>query len=220
MSNIIIGENGNWFIDGVDTGRPSRGRDGRSAFEIATDLGYQGTMTEWANDLKGDSAYEVAVNSGFQGTEKEWLDTLKGEAGLTPHIGENGNWIIGDIDSGILANVEQKYSELLSQINEIMSLFPYKEFITVDIGAMPNNTTKNVNLPNKVKNLNDWHIIGCWAHTSYGLYPIPYCSQNYPANNVELYLYTNGNGTMQVKVKTYTDWTGYKGKIMLGKLSS
>ena len=25
---VTIGDNGNWFIDGVDTGKPSRGRDG------------------------------------------------------------------------------------------------------------------------------------------------------------------------------------------------
>lgn len=30
-------------------------------------------------------------------------DVLKGEAGTTPHIGENGNWWIGNTDTGVLA---------------------------------------------------------------------------------------------------------------------
>ena len=29
---------------------------------------------------EGKSAYEVAVNNGFEGTESEWLGTLKGDA--------------------------------------------------------------------------------------------------------------------------------------------
>lgn len=47
-----IGENGNWFINGEDTGISSR----------------------------GDSAYQLAVKNGFIGTEVEWLESLKGES--------------------------------------------------------------------------------------------------------------------------------------------
>lgn len=49
----------------------------------------------------GLSAYEIAVIYGFTGTEEEWLDSLIGEAGITPTIGENGNWFIGETDTGI-----------------------------------------------------------------------------------------------------------------------
>lgn len=52
----------------------------------------------------GLSAYEIAVIYGFNGTEAEWLDSLKGEngdSGITPTIGENGNWFIGETDTGI-----------------------------------------------------------------------------------------------------------------------
>lgn len=48
----------------------------------------------------GKSAYEIAVDNGFQGTEQEWLITLQGES---PHIGENGHWFIGETDTGIPA---------------------------------------------------------------------------------------------------------------------
>lgn len=53
-----------------------------------------------AGALKGDSAYDIAVKNGFKGTEAEWLENLKGAA---PHIGENGNWFLGDQDMGVVA---------------------------------------------------------------------------------------------------------------------
>lgn len=58
----------------------------------------------------GKSAYEIAVDNGFLGTEEEWLESLNG---ITPHIGENNNWFIGDEDTGILASpdLEKYYSE-------------------------------------------------------------------------------------------------------------
>lgn len=49
------------------------------------------------------SAYEIAVDNGFNGTVEEWLESLKGQNGISPHIGENGNWFIGDIDTEIAA---------------------------------------------------------------------------------------------------------------------
>ena len=50
----VVGENGNWFVDGEDSGQRA----------------------------EGDSAYEIAVENGFQGTVSEWLASLKGAAGL------------------------------------------------------------------------------------------------------------------------------------------
>jgi hypothetical protein len=54
----------------------------------------------------GLSAYEIAVENGFTGTEQEWLDSLVGEDGTTPHIDANGNWWIGETDTGIPATGE------------------------------------------------------------------------------------------------------------------
>lgn len=51
-------------------------------------------------------AYRLAVENGFAGTIEEWLASLKGEKGedgLTPFIGENGTWWIGDKDTGVAA---------------------------------------------------------------------------------------------------------------------
>ena len=53
-----------------------------------------------AQSTQGKSAYEVALDNGFSGTEEEWLKSLQG---ITPNIGENNNWFIGEVDTGILA---------------------------------------------------------------------------------------------------------------------
>lgn len=60
--------------------------------------------------INGKSAYEIAIEQGFLGTEEEWLNSLHG---ITPHIGENNNWFIGDKDTGVLAtpNLEKYYHE-------------------------------------------------------------------------------------------------------------
>ncbi len=91
----IVSEGGNG-INGKD------GENGLSAYELAVQNGYTGTLTEWLKSLKGAdgingtngtdgkngidgkdglSAYEIAVKNGFVGSESEWLDSLKGENG-------------------------------------------------------------------------------------------------------------------------------------------
>ena len=54
-----------------------------------------------AGALAGKSAYEIACENGFKGTPTEWLASLKGSELL---IGENGNWIIDGIDTGMVAS--------------------------------------------------------------------------------------------------------------------
>ena len=73
----------------------------------------------------GKSAYDLAIKNGFEGSEEEWLLSLKGETGdkgdtgspgkdgspgadgidgkdgLTPYIGENNHWWIGETDTGV-----------------------------------------------------------------------------------------------------------------------
>ena len=85
-----------------------KGKDGKSAYEIAVEHGFVGTEAEWLESLKGvdgkngvdglpgkdgkngtdglpgrdgidgKSAYIIAVEHGFTGTETEWLQSLKG----------------------------------------------------------------------------------------------------------------------------------------------
>ena len=57
--------------------------------------------------VQGLSAYEVYKKNGGTLSEDEWLLSLKGENGITPTIGENGNWFIGNTDTGLPSRGEQ-----------------------------------------------------------------------------------------------------------------
>ena len=50
--------------------------NGLSAYELAVQSGYDGTIQEWLDSLNGKSAYEIAKENGYEGTEAEWADTL------------------------------------------------------------------------------------------------------------------------------------------------
>ena len=88
-----------------------KGTDGKSAYQIAVEQGYQGSESDWLSSLKGDkgekgntgakgnpgqdgadgkSAYAIAVEHGYEDSEKKWLLSLKGEKGDTGERGEKG----------------------------------------------------------------------------------------------------------------------------------
>ena len=88
-----IGANGNWFLGEEDTGKPSRGEQGPQ--------GIQGPKGE-----KGDTgATGPQGPSGQNGTDG--INGTDGEDGITPTIGENGNWFLGEEDTGKPSRGEQ-----------------------------------------------------------------------------------------------------------------
>lgn len=78
---------GEWLTDDEGSKILAQGMAGKSAYELAVEKGYRGTLDEWLASLNGSngddgkSAYELAVENGYQGTEEEWLASLKGSAG-------------------------------------------------------------------------------------------------------------------------------------------
>ena len=64
-----------------------KGMDGKSAYDIAVDLGFKGTIEEWYASIHGrdgedgKDAYEIACLEGFVGTRAQWLYSLQGEKG-------------------------------------------------------------------------------------------------------------------------------------------
>lgn len=78
------------------------GRDGKSAFSIAEEEGFEGTPSTWLESLKGAdgthgidgkdgaTAFELATKNGFTGTLEEWLTSLQGEPGVKGDTGEKG----------------------------------------------------------------------------------------------------------------------------------
>ena len=90
----------------------ANGTDGKSAYQIAVEQGYQGSESDWLFSLKGDkgdkgntgskgnpgqdgaegkSAYAIAVEHGYEDSEEKWLLSLKGEKGDTGERGEKGD---------------------------------------------------------------------------------------------------------------------------------
>ncbi len=101
----VDGEDGKDGADGKD------GLNGKSAYELAVENGYTGTLTEWLESLigkdglngingangadgkdglNGKSAFELACEAGFEGTLVEWLDSLIGEKGDKGDKGDQG----------------------------------------------------------------------------------------------------------------------------------
>jgi hypothetical protein len=61
-----------------------RGIDGASAYQLARQQGYGGTLTAWLASLvgaAGASAYDIARELGYGGTKTQWLASLNGAPG-------------------------------------------------------------------------------------------------------------------------------------------
>ena len=75
---------------------------------------------------------QFSVLNGSKGSQGEKGD--KGEPGISPHIGDNGNWFIGNIDTGVSAsgggNVE------FTSIDPSMIIFPNGVKTTYPIGKV------------------------------------------------------------------------------------
>ena len=84
-----IGANGNWYLGETDTGTKAQGEDGAPGAD-----GKNG-----ADGLPGkDGAPGADGLPGQNGKD--------GKDGITPHIGANGNWYLGETDTGTKAQGE------------------------------------------------------------------------------------------------------------------
>ena len=102
---ITIGENGNWYIDGVDTNIRAEGIQGETgngivSIEKASSNGLVDTYTITFTDGTTTTFTVTNGEDGVDGIQGE-----KGEDGHTPviTIGENGNWYIDGVDTNIRA---------------------------------------------------------------------------------------------------------------------
>lgn len=88
-------------------------KSNKSAYDLAVENGFEGTLEEWLVSLEGEdgkngqngdngangmSAYEIAVQNGFNGTVEEWLESLKGEQkdmNIVTYLDLDGESILG-----------------------------------------------------------------------------------------------------------------------------
>ena len=100
---LNLTQGGFWIISGMN---------GKNAYELAVEEGFQGTRREWLESLKGEdgingtdgadgldgtngvngkSAYQIACDEGFEGSLEEWLLSLQfGEDGADGKDGADG----------------------------------------------------------------------------------------------------------------------------------
>lgn len=99
-------ENGtiNWPKDKVEVGdfmvyikgeKGDRGENGKSAYDLWKDLISTGEVTNPHNPKENWSK--------DRNTESDFWDFLTGRDGVSPHIGDNGNWWIGYVDTKVPA---------------------------------------------------------------------------------------------------------------------
>ena len=114
-----IGANGNWWINGVDTGVAAIGQPGTngtngSTPEIGTngnwwidgtDTGIQATGPSGEDGTDGTTP-RIGANGNWRIGDQDTGIKAAGIDGLTPYIGSNGNWWIGDQDTGVAARGE------------------------------------------------------------------------------------------------------------------
>ncbi len=128
-----IGENGNWWVGKTDTGVAAQGETGAKGDKGDTgakgEKGDKGdTGDQGAKGDKGDTGAQGIAgvkgdkgDTGAQGPAGAKGDTgatgaqgiagdvgAAGKDGITPHIGENGNWWIGDTDTGVKVTTVQE----------------------------------------------------------------------------------------------------------------
>ena len=162
-----------------------KGTDGKSAYQIAVEQGYQGSESDWLSSLKGDkgdkgntgakgnpgqdgaegkSAYAIAVEHGYEDSEEKWLLSLKGEKGDTGERGEKGDAGVDGKDGfSPIANVVKDGSVITITITDKSGTTT----VTLTEGAAVDLTpyAKTVYVDEKVQELSDSLTYTLQEHT-------------------------------------------------------
>ncbi len=159
-----------------------KGTDGKSAYQIAVEQGYQGSESDWLSSLKGDkgntgakgnpgqdgangkSAYAIAVEHGYEDSEEKWLLSLKGEKGDTGERGEKGDaGVAGKDGFSPIANVVKDGSAITITITDKNGTTT----VTLTEGAAVDLTpyAKTVYVDEKVQELSDSLTYTLQEHT-------------------------------------------------------
>lgn len=108
---IEIGENGNWIIDGKDSGISSKGEDGAdgtngkdgNSIVSITKTNTEGLIDTYTITFSDGTTTTFTVVNGKDG--EQGIQGDPGKDGKTPtiEVSENGTWVINGIDTGLKA---------------------------------------------------------------------------------------------------------------------
>ena len=146
-----IGANGNWYLGSTDTGKPSRGATGAKgdpgakgdkgetgaagADGITPSIGANGNWFLGTTDTNKPSRGATGAKGdpgepGAKGDPGE--PGAAGKDGTTPHIGDNGNWYIGETDTGVkAAGTSSVFSVIVTTGSDPDSLSANKTFAEI-----------------------------------------------------------------------------------------
>lgn len=91
---VAIDKDGYWTVDGVSTGIKAHGDKGDEG-----EAGKGVVSVEKKSSEENVDTYEILYTDGTRST----FVVTNGQDGKTPYIGENGNWWIGETDTGVKA---------------------------------------------------------------------------------------------------------------------
>ena len=154
-------------------------------YQLAKASGYSGSYEEWLDSIKGDEVEISIINNAIQWkyvSSDEWnmlldLNSLKGEDGkdgedgLTPFIGSNGNWWIGDNDTGISATGGE--SVVIPENEKFSVTFHYQDGTTKQIEVEKGNTIDE-ELVEEIKGytFNGWEYENTGKMWEFSFYPV------------------------------------------------
>lgn len=130
----------------------SEAKEGLSAYEVYLKNGGALSETEWLESLKGEDGKDGV--DGAPGKDGE-----NGENGITPTIGENGNWFIGDIDTGVSSKGPQGEPGSVKFI--VVNELPTENIDETAIYMKPNDDLSSQNTYDEYIYVNNnWEMLG------------------------------------------------------------
>lgn len=100
-----IGDNGNWYINGEDTGIPARGKDGADGADGKDGKDGKDAVAPTVEIGSNGNWYINGEDTGVPARGKDGSNGADGKDGKTPTItiGDNGNWFVDGEDTGVPA---------------------------------------------------------------------------------------------------------------------
>ena len=170
-----------------------------------------GKIAKWFSDLK-DSAFSVVANNLTTTAAGSVLDARQGKA-----LKDNRIVSLEDID---LVTEPGFFTDALAvkELNRNFKESVYADgYMVVDIGALPNNSTKSVpaNIPSAAS---EYWISNAWckSRATGQVSPMPYIDVSTWSNAIGITISASKN----IVVITKADWSAYSGKAVIAyKLS-
>lgn len=79
QTSIYIGDDGYWYINNEKTGNYSIGNDGKSAYELAVNEGYQGTLEDWLNSITNKDGKVNVFDRETNKNLNSYIETINGQ---------------------------------------------------------------------------------------------------------------------------------------------